>query len=192
MLTFVAMATLKQTKTICTRVFVGNLLSFNMFIFKKKWFNWNNNVILLEIIYRTKFFPAFAPRSAVFSSLWGLLTSHPAFCRPQNVITRMALLSQALKNVSKRRFFFFISLRLIGHERYSCYSVLIWSLFLLYRLHFAVWELIYRTFWLVSSVSLLFNDLLRRACTDLFCPWLLKISKHEDKNNGRFIIKTRP
>lgn len=36
MLMFVAMATLKKTKTICTRVFVGNLLGFNMFIFKKK------------------------------------------------------------------------------------------------------------------------------------------------------------
>lgn len=39
------MATLKQTKTICTRVFVGNLLSFNMFIFKKK--NYLIEIIML-------------------------------------------------------------------------------------------------------------------------------------------------
>lgn len=43
--------------------------------------------------------------------------------------------------------------------------------------------------WLVSSVSHLFNHLLRRACTDLFCPWLLKISKHEDKIAAGSLLK---
>ena len=158
-------------------------------IWIKTVFSWNIFTALL---------PAFARCSAVFSSLWGDCVDITSSILPPSEFNFPHGASQPSFQKCVKVLFHFLHFTDTDWTRevqlllcYHCLAVSYMFNFLILKVTLCCLKtyLSIKLLWLVSSVSHLFNHLLRRACTDLFCPWLLKISKHKDKIAAGSLLK---